>query len=225
MLSKFQSTLPAWGATYEANKKQLEERISIHAPRVGSDCQLSAQWWWRWYFNPRSPRGERHEVFVGNVYDIEFQSTLPAWGATLEALMPPVLQVISIHAPRVGSDLFIAAIKVYFSISIHAPRVGSDLYAFLVSLGRKISIHAPRVGSDNISGNNFTVREISIHAPRVGSDNQVVSAPEESRDFNPRSPRGERRIRKDVFGRFFRFQSTLPAWGATRIIKTFHPPH
>ena len=56
---KFQSTLPAWGATRLRPRIQLVCRISIHAPRVGSDtCALvsiaSAR-----YFNPRSPRGER----------------------------------------------------------------------------------------------------------------------------------------------------------------------
>ena len=35
-------------------------------------------------------------------------------------------------------------------ISIHAPRVGSDLLRRLELGGARISIHAPRVGSDKI---------------------------------------------------------------------------
>ena len=34
---KFQSTLPAWGATDEEAARRRLERISIHAPRMGSD--------------------------------------------------------------------------------------------------------------------------------------------------------------------------------------------
>ena len=37
----------------------LEQGISIHAPRGGSDDHLSADWEGRSYFNPRSPWGER----------------------------------------------------------------------------------------------------------------------------------------------------------------------
>ena len=33
----FQSTLPVWGATKNKDRRQSEETISIHAPRVGSD--------------------------------------------------------------------------------------------------------------------------------------------------------------------------------------------
>ena len=82
MKSKFQSTLPARGATItrEIIAKRLE--ISIHAPRTGSDpnafCTLRMQP----YFNPRSPHGERllHNKTSGNANI--FQSTLPARGAT-----------------------------------------------------------------------------------------------------------------------------------------------
>ena len=34
-----------------------------------------------------------------------FQSTLPVWGATVEEVRGIVQMIISIHAPRVGSDL------------------------------------------------------------------------------------------------------------------------
>ena len=56
----FQSTLPAWGATCPPTALSARMRVSIHAPRVGSD----AEGW-----------GALSAAFV-------FQSTLPAWGAT-----------------------------------------------------------------------------------------------------------------------------------------------
>ena len=60
-------------------------------------------------------------------------------------------------------------------ISIHAPRVGSDTTAFNSFKTEVISIHAPRVGSDNSI--QRSVRKdalISIHAPRVGSDRKSL---------------------------------------------------
>ena len=58
--------------------------ISIHAPREGSDREL-----------PVLVQGFR-----------QFQSTLPARGATYIITPPPAAQEISIHAPREGSDVF-----------------------------------------------------------------------------------------------------------------------
>ena len=61
------------------------------------------------YFNPRSPHGERLRNLVNIVNSKEFQSTLPARGATRAADDQRVATVgISIHAPRTGSDSAIA---------------------------------------------------------------------------------------------------------------------
>ena len=74
----------------------LTEAISIHAPRVGSDLRT---------FNPRSPCGERLEDYISGVKRAIFQSTLPVWGATIRSRnISPAAFLISIHAPRVGSD-------------------------------------------------------------------------------------------------------------------------
>ena len=56
----------------------------------------------------------------------EFLSTLPARGATCfgDSISPAWL--ISIHAPREGSDSLESAVRRCYSISIHAPREGSD---------------------------------------------------------------------------------------------------
>ena len=55
----FQSTLPARGATDLYGYKQFLRRISIHAPREGSDIARRCICRRRRHFNPRSPRGER----------------------------------------------------------------------------------------------------------------------------------------------------------------------
>ena len=128
MADEFQSTLPVWGATrprrlspgrarYFNPRSPCGERprgrgpppgprrISIHAPRVGSDRLSSARTPRSCYFNPRSPCGER---LIGDA-----EST--------------IVVDISIHAPRVGSDLLVVGDGAgVLAISIHAPRVGSD---------------------------------------------------------------------------------------------------
>ena len=77
-------------------------------------------------FNPRSPHGERLPKPFQKQLNITFQSTLPAWGATCVGCRSRLLSDISIHAPRMGSDLPARAIFSAVSISIHAPRMGSD---------------------------------------------------------------------------------------------------
>ena len=60
------------------------------------------------------------------------------------------------------------------------------------AIDHAISIHAPRVGSDEKDYSDNHRRFISIHAPRVGSDVGVELLSSNHRNFNPRSPRGER---------------------------------
>ena len=122
----FQSTLPVGGATLRSAGSLPDSRISIHAPRGGSDFPGLVIIFVRPHFNPRSPWGERlvyrlytqtHHRFqstlpVGGAtrFDLpqaarlQFQSTLPVGGATLDLLCPIVDYAISIHAPRGGSD-------------------------------------------------------------------------------------------------------------------------
>ena len=132
--TKFQSTLPAGGATPDSYPApRLHPPISIHAPRGGSDvrnfvCSVLPLL----YFNPRSPRGERlDEVLPGDTFEI-FQSTLPAGGATSRLKScEEASDCISIHAPRGGSDLPFRAYCLIWNISIHAPRGGSDQHLLI----------------------------------------------------------------------------------------------
>ena len=79
----FQSTLPARGATsFAATLPPWKQRISIHAPRTGSDWRRRTMIRWTQ----------------------QFQSTLPARGATQMQMANGFAQAISIHAPRTGSD-------------------------------------------------------------------------------------------------------------------------
>ena len=133
----FQSTLPAWGATEMEGVFYGKRRISIHAPRMGSD------------FLKR----------LRKALSYQFQSTLPAWGATGRSAREVLLTIISIHAPRMGSDIMKKTIFGVFD---------------------RISIHAPRMGSDR-----------SEKSPKLGV-----------RDFNPRSPHGERQQKHEISSLF-----------------------
>ena len=79
-------------------------RISIHAPRGGSDQLLSSRRPGTGNFNPRSPWGERQKFtdFYNPMF--AFQSTLPVGGATNLTKVREHRIIISIHAPRGGSD-------------------------------------------------------------------------------------------------------------------------
>ena len=214
---RFQSTLPARGATTDGDAQAPPRKISIHAPRTGSDraASQSQQPPAISIHAPRTGSDSSASRYNGKV-DI-FQSTLPARGAT----------------PARESKLLDGC------ISIHAPRTGSDTdTSFSTNEQQMISIHAPRTGSDFLlGGEDLRAVNISIHAPRTGSDVVMMGAAEFRPDFNPRSPHGERRAKRrelatlahfnprsphgerrlDILTRrhIIKFQSTLPARGAT----------
>ena len=145
----FQSTLPARGATQPFQTRPTHQRISIHAPRTGSDVLLYSRQHKPQNFNPRSPHGERQISALTGIVQKDFnprsphgerpsrkmqisrlwrfQSTLPARGATLIDSVFPTIASISIHAPRTGSDVRQPChLRNAPRISIHAPRTGSD---------------------------------------------------------------------------------------------------
>ena len=148
----------------------------------------------------------------------EFQSTLPVGGATVKTALKRSHIMISIHAPRGGSDiprfprsslpaLFQSTLPVGGATkpcrSIHMtmyhfnprspwgerPRPAAENWR-----QTHISIHAPRGGSDRRRRYRCQICGISIHAPRGGSDQKSTG----------------------FFGGLKEFQSTLPVGGATR---------
>ena len=235
----FQSTLPARGATFAAAFQSRAGNISIHAPRTGSDA-------------PNTIRS--HLPYT-------FQSTLPARGATLQAHQGLQHQGISIHAPRTGSDadgLTPQRIQIKFQSTLPArgatpadrqrfctsvrfqstlpargatgrmpesapardfnprsPHGERPVAAIQYQADRRISIHAPRTGSDvSRSRLEYSTTDFNPRSPH-GERRPKTSGKDERLDFNPRSPHGERLCcAQKTFG-VPRFQSTLPARGAT----------
>ena len=129
------------------------------------------------YFNPRSPHGERPNLLLTKELPNLFQSTLPAWGATGGMVRRKREPEISIHAPRMGSDIVTTAAAsnvLYFN-----PR----------------SPHGERQ-YDYLTSDEYII--ISIHAPRMGSDILRVWTCGIFRNFNPRSPHGERQYSQSI---------------------------
>ena len=191
--------------------------ISIHAPRTGSDDNLQSVCV-ICHISIHAPRtgsdGEiMHTGFLGT-----FQSTLPARGATRVYASPLRRMHFNPRSPHGERLLLPDAPAVADGISIHAPRTGSD---------RRRDAAVAHLLS------------ISIHAPRTGSDQPQAGLWRHTKDFNPRSPHGERRkvlanwdndliisIHAPRTGSDARkplprkhpsiFQSTLPARGTTQ---------
>ena len=128
--SIFQSTLPGWGATF-----RHPFCFSFHM-----------------YFNPRSPDGERRVNWYDDYHDVVFQSTLPGWGATKVFGQHGIYRLISIHAPRMGSDAALRqVVRTCSEFQSTLPGWGATGHAAAGGSTLGISIHAPRMGSDRCS--------------------------------------------------------------------------
>ena len=213
----FQSTLPARGATTLRCNKSADHRISIHAPRTGSDRRRRSRPPPTGNFNPRSPHGERRK-----------------------AASAKAVETISIHAPRTGSDVVSVSVAVGFvgfqstlpargatgviraakqtrnQFQSTLPARGATSQPPLFPMTLTISIHAPRTGSDElpvIVAKTPVVFQSTLPARGATCPHSISLVT--AHNFNPRSPHGERRARPEQEDTMKQFQSTLPARGAT----------
>ena len=128
-------------------------KISIHAPRTGSDLTYSTSPAIR-KISIHAPRtGSDTASLLATDGVITFQSTLPARGATkLVAVFARDREDFNPRSPHGERRLARATRKRDNIISIHAPRTGSDEALFAIARAiTRISIHAPRTGSDLLS--------------------------------------------------------------------------
>ena len=191
-------------------------KISIHSPHTGRDKSPRSSASLLVYFNPLSPHGERprrrrRRRRTGNFNPLSphgerrrsrwsapwptgFQSTLPAWGETLNRMKDMGFNIISIHSPRMGRDRERAGGRIDVGISIHSPRMGRD--------------EGLRIDADRLNVFQSTL-------PAWGETSERCTPCRCRPDFNPLSPHGERRGRDSRPLPYSQFQSTLPAWGET----------
>ena len=127
-------------------------RISIHAPRRGSDLQSD----------------------VGSALLGAISIHAPRRGSDGSPRQDRRRLSISIHAPRRGSDTRFKSNITNSMISIHAPRRGSDR---VVDNGQSVASTfqstLPAGGATQPENGSRPCNGISIHAPRRGSDSTV----------------------------------------------------
>ena len=176
---------------------------------------LSAEWR---DFYPRSPRGERPTAILAVCRSPQFLSTLPARGATDLQNKPGDAALISIHAPREGSDLNVDLFSVQrHSISIHAPREGSDSYHHR-RLCQQHDFYPRSPRGERLAERCSSTRAFSFLStlPARGATGQCFGFTVEQHLFLSTLPaRGATFGRPPPIRRAGRFLSTLPARGAT----------
>ena len=173
-----------------------QKRISIHAPRVGSDpegCYLRC----RFRISIHAPRVGSDDDYKAEVTAKEtFLSTLPAWGATRLCCAARFGMGISIHAPRVGSDHGRMCRGPYHgNFYPRSPRgerlatwcASATTTIFLSTLPAWGATFPPVVG--RLTGKLFLST-----LPAWGATINPTSRTNLSDYFYPRSPRGERRL-------------------------------
>ncbi len=183
-----------WGTTKTDVFGDEIINISIHVPRVGNDITTSQSAHNRFYFNPRSPCGERlsadkikylnqkisiHVPRVGNdkpqkptISLTQFQSTFPVWGTTTTSItLVKALNLFQSTFPVWGTTVLLSMMR---------------------SLVIRFQSTFPVWGTTRDIKLNGGVRLISIHVPRVGNDQILTPEGVAGKDFNPRSPCGER---------------------------------
>ena len=193
-VSPFQPTLPVRGATAWAPTTTQRSLISTHAPRAGSDRPPAGWSPSGSYFNPRSPCGERQAAHAAGKWPDGFQPTLPVRGATSRPYNSTRRYLYFNPRSPCGERLCRprkAPSCVDFNPRSPCGERPPPPSPFPASAS--ISTHAPRAGSDQTPGRGPELGRISTHAPRAGSDSSPPFALVGQRNFNPRSPCGERR--------------------------------
>ena len=123
---RFQSTLPARGATKDGVAYSTPIFISIHAPRTGSDDSPRTESRAALFQSTLPARGAT-TIATALRNAVAFQSTLPARGATtIATALRNAVAFQSTLPARGATAVFTAHTREGYIISIHAPRTGSD---------------------------------------------------------------------------------------------------
>ena len=167
----FQSTPPVRGATALRVVRRafcvFQSTPPVRgATRSSRGCRDSSK-----RFNPRPPCGERR---------------LPCGDGALVA-------VVSIHAPRAGSDPSKDAIGVNLHLFQSTPPVrGATAAAASIGALNQFQSTPPVRGATQLFRDSRHKTRVSIHAPRAGSDARCPTRRTCPACFNPRPPCGER---------------------------------
>ena len=191
-------------------------------------------------FNPRPPRGGRPGWTFTPAPARSFNPRPPRGGrlGLTHGLVPPL--IVSIHAPRAEGDLGVVAGDLQLlsfqstpparratmpmcvqgtscsRFNPRPPRGGRHRNPHRSDPARGVSIHAPRAEGDPREMDVVGAVLVSIHAPRAEGDSpSTPGGRSPPAGFNPRPPRGGRRVRSRRAAGAWKFQSTPPARRAT----------
>ena len=152
--------------------RDRRDRISIHAPRMGSDLVVcGCQCGLLMNFNPRSPDGERHCYSESPSSMCNFNPRSPDGERLQSNRIVGVPHYFNPRSPDGERQTLRADTDYSNNISIHAPRMGSDRTIRTTIFNT--TYFNPRSPDGERRGRLVRVgvwRLISIHAPRMGSD-------------------------------------------------------
>ena len=148
------------------------------------------------HFNPRSPHGERQNDDWSSGKHIYFNPRSPHGERHLRHLLPPSAAVNfnprSPHGERPGMNKPDARVQNFNPRSPHGERLEAEIPGINALL---ISIHAPRTGSDSTEEWRSALEALfQSTLPARGATSNQQRQGLVARNFNPRSPHGERLI-------------------------------
>ena len=206
------------GERHAATARNVDDGvISIHAPRTGSDCTRWMPCPATAYFNPRSPHGERRDIITAGRDDAcDFNPRSPHGERRLYGSHARRLHHFNPRSPHGERhiQMFIGFARQRFQSTLPARGATARLWVQLSA--RSISIHAPRTGSDQgassrpstslsfqstLPARGATIKQghtpgkerFQSTLPARGATPVTQAGLPGRRNFNPRSPHGERR--------------------------------
>ena len=175
----------------------ISSRISIHSPRMGRDSNDM----WRNALSRisiHSPRMGRDDLGKWHLRtNFPFQSTLPAWGETRDAIMGGRGAIhfnpLSPHGERPGAKRPASMPSINFNpLSPHGERPPHPIvdWFFPVTFQSTLPAWGETLAAAQAEAQTL---KISIHSPRMGRDQPRGAEWRGDTHFNPFSPHGERR--------------------------------
>ena len=122
------------------------------------------------YFNPRSPDGERPIGLDIRPVLQDFNPRSPDGERRIADGVLDRVRTISIHAPRMGSDVHFSRIIARGEFQSTLPGWGATYARMMVEHGEAFQSTLPGWGATRADKRLHLDRGISIHAPRMGSD-------------------------------------------------------
>ena len=191
----FQSTLPARGATRQRRRNDGgKQGFQSTLPARGATRGQQSAGLLVHYFNPRSPHGERPLQCFRLGQGRHFNPRSPHGERRFSRFLPRFAVIISIHAPRTGSDHpALRRASESLPISIHAPRTGSD-DGSRRHFEKRGNFNPRSPHGERRADVKLTLKQCSFQStlPARGATVSRDVSGRPGANFNPRSPHGER---------------------------------